>query len=189
MATSCDITKGRLAKCKNSVGGLFKLFFLNWDTGDVIITDGVTEEITDINDGEGVPGAVTFYEWDIKGASSLTETPTVSVDNGTAFWEQVLTAVFKKLDAETRKEIKLMTYGLMRVAVQDNNGNTLLIGEQFGVDVSGGSIATGTNMEDLSGYTLVQTGREPEPAKFIQGSTLDDPFGGLTTPPTIVGGA
>ena len=57
-----------------------------------------------------------------------------------------------------------------------------------GMDVTGGTIATGTNMADLSGFTLVLTGMEREPANFLSGATFDDPFAGLTTTPTVTVG-
>lgn len=184
--TNCDLTKGRLLACKNSAGGLFRIWYGNWE--DWVFTQDADEKITDITDGEEVPGPITIYQWDLKGASSLVETPTVSSDNGSAYWEQVLTAVFKKLDALTRKELKMMTYGLTRALVQDNNGNVMVVGRRRGLDVSGGSNATGTALGDLSGYTVVQTGMEIEPAEFLDGATIEDPFAGLTTPPTIVVG-
>lgn len=187
MATNCDITKGRIEPCKNSVGGVHTIYYINWDQTIIITTDPITDEITDMTESDGTTG-VTMYKWDVKLATNLTETPTVSVENGTAFWEQVLTATFKKLDATTRKEIKIMTYGKMKAVIADNNGNALYIGQHRGIDVTGGSIVTGSNMEDLSGYTLVQTGREVEPAPMLQGSTIENPFAGLTVPPVIIDG-
>ena len=188
MAENCDITKGRLEPCKNSVGGIHAIYYMNWTPGVTITLDPATDAITDMTEDGGATG-VTLYKWDVKLATNLTETPTVSVENGSAFWEQVLTATFKKLDPVTRKELKMMTYGKMRAIVADNAGNAMYIGNVFGIDVSGGSIVTGSNMEDLSGYTLIQTGREPEPALMLDGATLADPFAGLTTPPIIVDGA
>jgi len=187
MATNCDITKGRIEPCKSSVGGVHTIYYMNWDSGVVVTLDPETDAITDITEEDSATG-VTLYKWPVKLATNLTETPTVSIENGTAFWEQVLTATFKKLDAVTRKELKLMTYGKMRAIIADNAGNSLYIGKDFGIDVSGGSIVTGSNMEDLSGYTLIQTGREPEPALMLDGSTLADPFAGLTIPPIIIDG-
>ena len=46
------------------------------------------------------------------------------------------------------------------------------------MEVTGGSIATGTAFGDLSGYTLTLTGQELEPANFIAGGTSADPFAG-----------
>jgi hypothetical protein len=185
MATNCDITKGRILPCKDSVGGVHTIYYMNWDPTVTVTQDPETDAITDITEGDGTTG-ITLYMWDVKLATNLTETPTVSVENGTAFWEQVLTATFKKLDAVTRKELKIMTYGRMRAIIADNAGNALYIGKDFGIDVTGGSVVTGSNMEDLSGYTLIQTGREPEPALMLDGATLEDPFAGWTTPPLII---
>lgn len=187
MATNCDITNGRIEPCKSSVGGVNALYFMNWQPN--VTVDVSTEEVTDIDDGEETPGAVTAYKWAVKEATNLEETINSSRETGTSFWSQVINATFKKLDPETRKELKLATYGRLVVVVADNNGNALLCGKDRGMEVTGGTIVTGTAMGDLSGQTLIQTGEEAQPAYFLQGSTLEDPFAGMTTPPIIIDGS
>ena len=54
------------------------------------------------------------------------------------------------------------------------------MGVEFGAEVTGGTVATGTAMGDLSGYTLTLTAQEKLPANFISGATLANPFAGLT---------
>ena len=50
--------------------------------------------------------------------------------------------------------------------IEDNNGNLLLAGLEHGMDVSGGTFATGGGMSDLNGYSLTVTGMEKVPANF-----------------------
>jgi hypothetical protein len=38
------------------------------------------------------------------------------------------------------------------------------------LEVSGGTIVTGTALGDLSGYTLEISGQEPVPANFLEGA-------------------
>ena len=187
---SCTLTAGRLEPCKDSIGGLKAVFFLN--SGFTTVED-VNEIVTDINDGASTPGAITMYKYDLKDASNLDETITSSRETGTTFFSQVLNLVLKKLDSSTRKEVKLMAYGSPSMVVWDNNDNLLLVGKERGADVTGGNITTGTALGDLSGYTIALTAMEKAPANFITlGTDKTDasyPFDDLTTPPTIVSGS
>jgi hypothetical protein len=49
------------------------------------------------------------------------------------------------------------------------------------MEVTGGSIATGTAFGDLSGYSLTLTGQELKPANFISGGTSTNPFAGMSS--------
>jgi hypothetical protein len=60
-----------------------------------------------------------------------------------------------------------MAYGRPHVAVEDYNGNFMMVGLEHGADVSGGTVVTGAAMGDLSGYTLTLTGMETKPAVFM----------------------
>jgi hypothetical protein len=54
-----------------------------------------------------------------------------------------------------------------QVIVKDNNGNFFLAGYEHGMDVTGGTVVTGTEFGDLTGYTLTLTGMERMMAPFI----------------------
>jgi hypothetical protein len=182
---SCDIVKGRLEPCKDSVGGIKELYFANYQIHATINSD---DEITDLSTSADSAVAVTLFKYEVKGATNLEQTTTSSRDTGTTFWSQVLNATFKKLDASTQKELKLMAYGRPQVVVVDYNGNAFLCGMEHGMEVTGGTIVTGTAMGDLSGFTIALTGNERYPANFLDGSTDANPFAGLTTAPTITVG-
>jgi hypothetical protein len=163
---SCDISAGRLEPCKNSVGGLKAVYFVN--DGDAT---GYTYDTVDTDVIDAVIGTPSAYKYDLKGNSSFEQTITSSRENGTTFFEQTLNLTLKKLTIKDHKQIKLLTYGKPQVIVEDNNGNFFYCGLKHGMDVSGGTIVTGAAMGDLSGYTLVLTGMEPVPANFL-GATL-----------------
>jgi hypothetical protein len=67
-------------------------------------------------------------------------------------------------------------------------GDTLLVGEREGADLTAGTIQTGAALGDLYGYSVTLTGLEPLPASFVSGSTFTSAFGALSTSPTIVYG-
>jgi len=186
---ACDITLGRLEPCKDVIGGIKNIYFMNWEQYPTIDASDIMTDISSVN---GTPTTVALFKWEVKGATSLEQTVNSSRENGTTFWEQVLTCTFKKLVAADQKDIKLLSYGRPQVFVEDYNGNVLLCGRQNGMDVTGGTIVTGTAMGDLSGFTLVLTGQESTPANFITaGSDTEDsvyPFDNITTAPTITVG-
>lgn len=159
---ACDISRGRLEECKDSVGGISAVYFVN--KGDL---GAITYDITDTDVIDAVAGTPSAYKFDVRGTSSFTETPTVSRDNGTAFFEQALELVLPKLTKKDHNTVKLLAYGSPHVIIEDNNGNFFLAGLEYGMDISGGSIATGSAMGDMSGYTLSFTGMEKVPANFL----------------------
>jgi len=163
---SCDLSNGRLEVCKDSVGGLKNVYFVNY--GDM---GAITYDVTDTDVIDTVAGTPDAYKYELKGASTFTQNINSSRDAGTTFFEQVLELTFKKLTVKDHKELKLMAYGRPNVIVEDNNGNFFLAGLEHGCDVTGGTIVTGGAMGDLSGYTLTLTGMEKVPANFL-GDTL-----------------
>jgi hypothetical protein len=159
---ACDISLGRLEPCKDSVGGLVAVYFINYGDTDMAITYDGTD--TDVIDDIGT--AVAAYKYDLQGSSTLEQAVTSSRENGTTFIEQTLTLSLKKLTKKDHKELKLMIYGRPYAVVQDRNDNLFFAGLQYGMEVTGGTIATGTAMGDFSGYTLTLTGMEKIPANF-----------------------
>jgi len=180
---ACNLSAGRNEPCKESVGGLTGVYFLNFTTGS--FTTNANGEIT------AFPSASTVYYYDLKGNSSYTETVNSSRDNGTTFFSQELTLNLKKLTNEMTTQLKLMAYGRPQVVVSTMAGDALLVGELEGADVTAGTISTGGALGDLYGYSVTFTGLEKLPAAFISGSTYGNPFGALSAPgkPTIVYGS
>lgn len=178
---ACDLTKGRIEPCKDVVGGIKAVYFI--DYGDITIAYDSTN--TDVIDDLG---AVTAYKYELKGNSSFEQTINASRENGTTFFEQTLNLTLKKLSAADHKEIKLLAYGRPHVVVADYNGNAFLMGAEHGADCSGGTIVTGAAMADLSGYTLTFTGQEQLPANFLEGATEADPFAGISGTVTVTSG-
>ena len=170
---ACDLTAGRKIPCKDVIGGIVRAWFIDFgELGTVTKTD---DEITDMT------GTITALQYDLKGTNSLETAITSSRENGTTFFEETLTLTLPKLSKEDNKELKLMAYGRPHVCVEDRNGNFMLCGLEHGLEVTGGSIATGTAFGDLSGYSLTLTGQELEPANFIAGGTSADPLAGMSS--------
>ena len=159
---SCDIANGRLEPCKDSVGGINAVYFVNY--GDIT---SVTYDTTNTDVIDAVVGSPSAYKFDVRGNSTYTESIQSSRENGTTAFEQVLELSLKKLTKEDHKTIKILSFGRPNILIEDNNGNVLLVGLEYGADVTGGTIVTGGAMGDMSGYTLSFTGMEKAPANFI----------------------
>jgi hypothetical protein len=177
---ACNISLGYNEPCKDSVAGLVAVYFMNYNTGS--FTLNATDVVT------AFPSGSTVYKYELKGTNGYTETVNTSRDNGTTFFSQALSLQLKKLTAEATKELKLLAYGRPKIIVADRNGNALLVGKNEGADMTGGTITTGTAYGDLSGYTMTFTGQEQLPANFLSGSTLTNPFAGVSNAPTVVYG-
>jgi hypothetical protein len=181
---ACNLSAGRLEPCKDSIGGIAAVYFLNYTGSLATSTDGDSDALI-----SSLPSGLTVYEYDLKGNSSYTETVNSSRDNGTTFFSQELVLNLKKLTNEMTTQLKLMAYGRPQIFIHTMNGDTLLVGQREGADVTGGTIQTGAAIGDLYGYSITFTGQEKFPASFVSGSTFGNPFGAVTNPPTIVKGS
>ncbi len=158
---ACDITLGRTEPCKDSVGGINAVYFVNFGDITGITYDGSSDVI------DAVTGTPNAYKYEVRGNSTYTENIQSSRENGTTAFEQVLELTLKKLTKEDHNTIKLLSFGRPNILIEDNNGNVFLAGAEYGADVTGGTIVTGGAMADMSGYTLSFTGMEKAPANFL----------------------
>ena len=175
---ACNLSQGRQEVCKESIGGLAGVYFINYTTSS--FTKNANGQVT------ALPSGSTVYYYELKGTSAYTETVNTSRENGTTFFSQELTLNLKKLTNEMTTQLKLMAYGRPQIVLWTMNGDALLVGEREGADVTAGTIQTGGALGDLYGYSVTFTGQEQLPAAFLSGSTTTNPFAGLSTQPTIV---
>jgi hypothetical protein len=166
---SCDISDGRTLPCRDSVGGLKNVYFINYSSSASIDTT------SDTDDSVAFDGTwdATNYKYELKGNSSLTTNIQASRENGTVAFEQVLELTLPKLSNDDNRAVKLLSYGRPRIVVEDYNGNFFLVGREHGADVTGGTVVTGAAMGDLSGYTLTFSAMEIMPPNACTGTIAD----------------
>lgn len=164
---ACTLTSDLDLGCRDSVGGIKKIY--------------VTEHanLTAITSATGVISAITmasttqFFIYNLeKESAEWTETTTVSVENGTKFSEQSLTASITKMTAAKRNELKLLSQNRIAVIVLDRNGLYWLLGENNGMDLLTKEAKTGKAMGDMSGYTLTLNGKEENEAQTVSSSII-----------------
>jgi len=180
---ACNLTQGRQEVCKESVGGLQGVYFLNYTTGSFA---GVNQTAVPAGLITALPSGSTVYYYELKGTSAYTSTVNSSRENGTTFFTQDLTLNLKKLTNEMTTQLKLLAYGRPQVIVWTKNGDAFVAGLTEGCDLTAGTIQTGAGLGDLYGYSITLQGQEPFPETYLSGSTASNPFAGLTTQPTIV---
>jgi hypothetical protein len=177
---SCDISAGRLVPCKDSVGGIKNLFFV--DYGKIEAFTLTNDEITSLT------GNFDAFKYELTGANSLETSITSSPENGTTFFESTLTVNLQKLTKEDNVQVKLLAYGRPLIVVQTNNNQFILVGLENGCSVSGGSLVTGAAFADMAGYSLTFSSSEILPPNFIAGATEADPFSGTGATANIIEG-
>jgi len=175
---SCLLSQGRQEVCKESIGGIQGVYFINFESGS--FSKDADGQIDDLS-------GLTAYYYELKGTSAYTETVNSSRENGTTFFSQEVTLNLKKLTNEMTTQLKLLAYGRPQIIVWTKNGEALLVGEEHGADLTAGTIQTGAALGDLYGYNITMVSEEKLPAAFISGSTTSNAFEGLgENAPTIV---
>jgi len=154
----CALTSGYQLDCKDNAGGILEVYFIERGA------------VTSISEASGVVTGLTkasgkrFWKYELpKETGSLTENMTGNIQNGTVFYASELKIVVNKLNVTIRNEIKLLAQATMIAVAKDNNGKYWLIGRTSGIDLTTGTLGTGTAFGDRSGFDMTFSGSEPEP--------------------------
>ena len=165
---SCYISSGVDLGCSDGIGGIKSIWVLGASGAtapsvSAVAITGTTGPIT------GITGAGAWYNFELKrNTSSLSQNTTKNFENGTIFWEQVLTAVLFKYDQDKRNQLLLLGQNdNIKIIAVDQNDVNYYLGQVNGMYLSGGSAATGTAFGDRNGFELIFTGQEADPANTI----------------------
>jgi len=160
---ACTLTTGRKIPCKSAFGGIKTVLFANFGTIESVAVVAATG-IATITNGSPAP---VWFEYDVKGNSSLETTVTSSRENGTTFYTQTLNLTLTFLDALTQQELQILAVSRPYVVVVDYYGNSFLCGLENGMEATGGTVVTGAAAGDLSGFTLTFEGMEETAPYFL----------------------
>jgi hypothetical protein len=167
---ACALTTGRKVPCKSAFGGIKTVYFADFGTIESIDVDTTSKEATITN---GSPAPV-WFEFDVKGNSSLETTVTSSRENGTTFYTQTLNLTLTYLDAKTQAELQTLAAARPYIVVLDYYGNSFLCGFENGMECISGSSVTGAAAGDLSGFTMVFEGMEETAPYFLASAVTGD---------------
>lgn len=163
---ACLLTTGRKVPCKSAFGGIKKVYFGDFGTISAIVIDATTKQITTLT------ATTVWFEYDVKGPSSLETAVTSSRDNGTTFYTQSLNLTLTYLDAKTQAELQLLAVSRPYAVVEDYYGNMFLCGYDNGMECVSGSTVSGAAAGDLSGFTMVMEGLEEEAPYFLDAGLI-----------------
>ena len=164
---ACALTTGRKVPCKSAFGGIKTVLFADYGALTAVTVDAATKEAT-------VTGTPDWYEYDVKGNSSLETTVTSSRENGTTFYTQTLNLTLTYLDAKTQAELQTLAVARPYIVVVDYYGNNFLCGFENGMECTGGTVVTGAAAGDLSGFTLTFEGMEETAPYFLATAVTAD---------------
>tara|TARA_R110000796_G_scaffold109909_2_gene221328 strand:+ start:163 stop:693 length:531 start_codon:yes stop_codon:yes gene_type:complete len=164
---ACLLTTGRKIPCKSAFGGIKTVYFADFGSLSAIAIDATTKEAT-------TTGTPDWYEYDVKGNSSLETAVTSSRENGTTFYTQTLALTLTFLDAKTQAELQTLAVSRPYIVVEDYYGNSFLCGYENGMECTGGTVVTGAAAGDLSGFTLTFEGMEETAPYFLAAAVTGD---------------
>lgn len=175
---ACDISAGRAYPCKDAIGGIKEILLCAYD--DIVFGAVSAGAIADITSD------TTLYRFEgAKNSGSLVQNIQSSVENGTIYFEQVVTIQFPKLEAAVNANLLNVLRNRLIVIVRDNNNNFHIVGYSRGAEATGGTFGTGTATGDLSGYNIVFSAEEAAPAYFAPDLSNSTVVAALTGTVTI----
>ena len=173
-----NLTKGRGLDCNRVSGGLKYIYFSVYDEIASYAYDAVDKSTIDTIDF----GGNTIYRYSLpRGSSSITDTITGSVENGTIFYTPTVNLVLNRLTQVDQEEIKLLGQTQVRIFAQLqsqlSNGHDVILalGMANGMSLNAGTADSGLAFGDRNGYTLTFDGLEAVPMAFLEDYTTD-PF-------------
>jgi len=143
---ACDITAGRLKSCKNSLGGMSKLYLFNFLEDPFTVANGIATAIN--------PLLTEVFEYELEGdGNNVSESLVPDRNTGTSVNTQTTTVVLKKIDASTSAQMNIIAHGYPMAVVKDRNGIFHAVGIDDGIDFTVVQ-STGGAKTELNGYTL-----------------------------------
>ncbi len=188
---ACDLTRGRLVACKDSVGGIRAIYFLDTYANNIRGSATIANDVISASGaaswssyGTTTGSTQTLFKYDLRPEKSSLVVNLLDAASGSVAFEQVLTLVLEKQTAADSYEFRLMAQGRAQAFVEDSNGNCFLLGVDHGLNVTSHGSETGTAISDMSGHNITLTGREKEGKLWLAASagegTAKFPFDGLS---------
>jgi hypothetical protein len=183
----CLITLGRSEPCKDSLGGLKNVYFINQDlqSGNIVFYDpSGTPPFVNTDEVYYVNFVNSIYKYELKSNENVYDQEIVSSrENGTTFFRQTLTIKLKKQDIATHNAVKTLAYAKPRILVENNEGQFFLVGMYRGCDLTAGSINNGGDLGGFNGYSLTFQAEELLPSPFVINGTNSFRVGQASTIP------
>lgn len=168
MATSCTAyaLKGMGQECAGSAAGLKRLMIGLAREWRVNAATGHSATLSATTTG------ATFYEYYIADEStSLTSTLNINNQNGIKYYSNVVNATFVRMRPEKHIELQALANEKLVILVQDNNGQYWVFDN---ASTTSETAQSGQSFDDLSGYQIEITGRNPLLPYAVSENNLPD---------------
>lgn len=168
MAICNAISNGLSKSCDNNSGGVNKIYITDFENVTAITTGTSSSFPTaDWVDGITMSGVTQFYEIQTnKNVCNFTESVAIDLNNGTTFFNQVVSIVLSRRETTKRDFIEKLVAGQkqLMLIVLDSNGIYWLFGQVEGAYVTAIEGGSGTAKADANGYTITLTAMEADQA-------------------------
>lgn len=150
----CNIAlKGIDFSCKDSVGGIKRVWLADWNQANAGYTYSSADTGHEHPLYTATASAFKLYKFRT-GNGSMNSTLNADEANGTVFVQTDLNMKFTKLSEDTRKEIAEILRGNVAAIVEDNTGNYWGLGAEHPLTLSAGTVNTGAALGDFAGYDI-----------------------------------
>jgi len=153
---ACELVQGDEILCRDSTGGVREAYIAKFD--NVISATATSGQVSTI----AMAGGTKFYTYQLEKENGVyTNNMTGSVENGTTFWESLLTFTMKKMSASQKNALQNLSQSRLMVIVKDNNDKYWIMGRTRGADALDIQGTSGQAFGDLNGATVNISGKEP----------------------------
>lgn len=154
--------------CMDGVAGLKKIYLTEKrNISSITVTNQVVSVITMV-------GSTYFYNFAVDQEKAFASSVmTKNVPNGTTPWLHTLQSTWRKLSATKSNLIKglVLQPGIVAI-VEDNNGNHLMMGYNFGGHITTVSGGTGTTIGDPNGYDFTFTANDKHDWYYVNSNII-----------------
>lgn len=170
---SCSaISAGILNGCSSGQGGLDAIFIANGPISSFTESDGLVSAITI---GSAAVSPSDFFKFEVpRQTSSISETATGDIAQGTVTYQQTALIILNQMQASTRDQLALMMQATtMLVVAKDSNGKYWSIGLERGAYGVTATSTSGVAYQDRNGYEISIEGMEKNPIFEVSKSIVE----------------
>lgn len=161
---SCPINSGYTIGCKDKQSGIEFFAIASYD-GTTVFTMGSGSTASVIMSWSPTASYYKYEQFVEQG--SATQEEETSNETGTLSVNQTIVLILEGMDYATRDKALALMQARVRILVKTNTGDYLLFGKKFGLRSSAATIGPGKAAGDLGGFSITLSGKEPEPAHFV----------------------
>jgi hypothetical protein len=162
---ACAIVAGYALDCKDAVGGIKNIY-----VAPIANVSTVSENASGYVTAITMSGSNKFFKYALepRGANSTTQNIQSDPTVGTVSYEQTMAVSFLKMKYETQNKLQTIIANRTAILVEMKTGQYFYFGKENGMEVSGGTAASGAAMSEFNGYNVTFAGMEKALANEVE---------------------